>query len=506
MAPGARTPAKDLAPEVSTGFLIESSGYELERSEKEIIILLGELGHGIFHDDDILQKGRKLVIPEGMTMGDAVDFLRVKKREAEKETYFERDYKYRPLDGAACMYRVMKRVFGSVGHRGKMGFWGEQRPEMRSVPIGVDESEQIPWGRFSLPFLPDTLFETHQHNDSELGPIFRLTATGPKMFGPQIEGVFKLVGDELDTNSIYRGRAIDGRDEPEFVDLSGIDPKKVVYTDEVYTQLDASVWSQLKYTEQMERLGVPLKRSVLIHGPFGTGKTLAAGITGQIATANGWTYIKARPGRDNFLSVLQTARLYQPAVVFCEDVDTITDPTDSESTITRLLDDFDGIDAKNTRILCVLTSNHPERIHKGMLRPGRLDAVIKIDALDHEGIEKMIHAVMEDGMLDSDIDWTVVGDAMEGFKPAFVREAADRSVRYSVLRGEGRTDGQITTDDLVNSAAGLRPQLAMMEGASDTAVRDTMQEAIVRTLAPVIQAVVRDNTDPDYHAEDTTAA
>jgi ATP-dependent 26S proteasome regulatory subunit len=250
--------------------------------------------------------------------------------------------------------------------------------------------------------------------------------------------------------------------------------------------LEASVWAQLRYTEEMERRGVPLKRSVLIHGPFGTGKTLAAGITGQIATHHGWTYIKARPGRDNFLSVLQTARLYQPAVVFCEDVDTISDPSENEATITRLLDDFDGIDAKNTRILCVLTTNHPERIHKGMLRPGRLDAVVKIDALDHDGIEAMIKACVDDDLLDSNIDWQVVGDAMEHFKPAFVREAADRAVRYSVVRGGGTASTVLNTDDLKNAANGLRPQLDMMEGASDTAKRDTMQEALLRAVDPLI--------------------
>lgn len=510
MAKAAQAVSKDLAPEVSAGFMIDSSSYDLERTQKEIILLLGQLGEGAFSDDDdIIQKGRKMVLPEGMAVREAVDFLRLKIREAEKETYFQRDFKYRPLDGAACMFRAMKRVFGSVGHRGKMGFFGEMRPEMRSVPVGVGETEQIPWGRFSLPFLPDTLFETNTVVDNELGPLFRLSATGPKMFATQIEGVFNIVAEELAQNSIYRGQAIDGRDEPEFVDLSGIDPSKVIYTEDVYTQLEASVWAQLKYTDEMKARGVPLKRSVLVHGPFGTGKTLAAGITGQIAVKHGWTYIKARPGRDDFLAVLQTARLYQPAVVFCEDVDTVSDATDNQATITRLLDEFDGIDAKDTQILCVLTSNHPERIHKGMLRPGRLDAVIKIDALDHEGIEKMIKAVIEPELLDTDIVWDSVGDAMDMFKPAFVREAADRAVRYAIVRGKGRPDTKLNTDDFVNAASGLRPQLEMMEGASDTAQRDNVGESVARLVTPLVmeeaKKAVRENIREDLLAPEVEA-
>ena len=123
----------------------------------------------------------------------------------------------------------------------------------------------------------------------------------------------------------------------------------------------------------------------------GTGKTLAAILTGQEAVANGWTFIKGRPGRDDLSFVMQTAKLYQPAVVFYEDVDKIADSeVTSDSGISRLLDDFDGIDAKSTRILCVLTTNHPERIHKGMARPGRLDAMIEIDELDVDGTAKLV--------------------------------------------------------------------------------------------------------------------
>jgi transitional endoplasmic reticulum ATPase len=473
--------------------MIEASSYKLKKTEKEIISHLAQLGASAFHDEDIVQQGRKLVIPEGMTLRQAQAFLDQKIKESERVTNFSRRYNYRPLDGAACMFRAMKRVFGSVGHRGKMGFWGELSPEMRSVHVGVDETEQIPWGRFSLPFLPDTLFETDWEMDDELGPLFVLTVKGPKMFAAQIEGVFKIVADELESASIYRGKAIDGRQEPEFVDLSGINPRKVIFTEEVAMQLEANIWAQLRHTEQMELHSVPLKRAVLVYGPFGSGKTLAAGITGQIATANGWTYIKARPGRDDFLSVLQTARLYQPAVVFCEDVDTISDPTEAQETITKLLDDFDGIEAKNTRILCVLTTNHPEKIHKGMLRPGRLDAIIHIASLDHDGVERLIKAVVSDGLLGDDVDWNEVALSMDGFLPAFVREAADRAVRYAVVRGGGTAVDALSTEDFVHAAAGLRPQLEMMEEASDQAQRDPVGVALQKTVTKVLREEIRDD-------------
>ncbi|NIS12736.1 MAG: AAA family ATPase, partial [Thermoplasmata archaeon] len=88
-------------------------------------------------------------------------------------------------------------------------------------------------------------------------------------------------------------------------------------------------------------------------------------------------FIQCRPGIDNVYDAMKTARLYQPAVVFYEDVDTIAqgDQTQGHVAVTQLLDIFDGLTAKSTKILAILTTNHPEKIHKGMVRPGRLDAV-----------------------------------------------------------------------------------------------------------------------------------
>src|SRR6185436_54082 len=97
------------------------------------------------------------------------------------------------------------------------------------------------------------------------------------------------------------------------------------------------VWTLLEHTQRMRELGMPLKRAVLFEGDYGTGKTLGAFLTAQIAVDNGWSFHYCRPGRDNIEEVMQTARLYQPSVVFFEDVDTLTESGDRD-TVSRLLD------------------------------------------------------------------------------------------------------------------------------------------------------------------------
>src|SRR5262245_54811598 len=165
---------------------------------------------------------------------------------------------------------------------------------------------------------------------------------------------------------------------------------------------------------------IPRKRAILLEGPYGTGKTLAAYLTAQIAESHGWTFIYCRPSRDDLGQVMGLARLYQPAVVFFEDIDVMAAGGDVDA-VTRLLDMFDGIQAKGTEIVAVLTTNHKERIHKAMVRPGRMDAMVHIGALDRHGIERLIRVTVPEEILAVD-DYDAVYRSMEGFLPAFAKE------------------------------------------------------------------------------------
>jgi transitional endoplasmic reticulum ATPase len=467
-----------------------------KKAEKELLRTLAELGGRKNDDDDIVFAGTKLTIPTSMgTIRRAIDFLERKEEEMETETDFVKVFNYRPWDGAYCMWNAFKRVFGAVAHKGTPGFFffpGDP-PRMITVPVDVNKTAQVPWGNFELPALPGVSFSTFQSDHVELGPLFGITATGPKKFAAEIEGVWKLIDDELKTNSMYRGKAFDGQPMPEFVDLSGVDPSKVVYSEETMTELEAHIWAQLRHTGAFEKAGFSLKRAVLLHGTYGTGKTLAAMLTAKEAVANGWTFIKGRPARDDLGFVMQTAKLYQPAVVFYEDVDQLADAeTTSEESLARLLDDFDGIDAKGTRMLVVLTTNHPERIQQGMARPGRLDALIPIGKLDLPGLRKLVEAHVGDQLAD-DIDWEQVMEAADGYTPAFVTEFAGRVWRYAAVRTEGDTEHvTFVTDDLVKAALGLRPQYELMTGAKARHEKPRLEQALGR----VVKDVVQDTLDP----------
>ena len=456
-----------------------------EKVEKDILAKLEELGGDSMNEESIERGGNTIRLPQEMELNEARDFLDSLAEDLEESTSFQENYPYRPWDGAWATWNVLNRVFGAVSHKGIMGWWGRNRPQLITVNSGPNSTEKVPWGAFFIPTLPDVEFELGIHHD-DAGDLFSIRADGPRKRSAAIHGVFKMVREELRTNSLYRGKAFDGNVQPAFLDLTTVDRAKVVYSTESYESLKANVWTPIRHANHLRSLGMPRKRAVLLHGGWGTGKTLAAMLTAQIAVENGWTFIRARPGVDDLHVVMATAKLYAPCVVFFEDIDVISDPNRLEADeASRLLDSFDGIAAKGLDVLAVLTTNHIERIHKGMVRPGRLDAVIELGALDAPNTLRLLLANIPEGLVDEeDVRGNSVGvaEAHEGYSPAFVVESAGRAIRYAVSRATDEGVPPINADDLILSARGLRNQLKLMEGASEESTKPTLDAMLHKTV------------------------
>ena len=155
--------------------------------------------------------------------------------------------------------------------------------------------------------------------------------------------------------------------------------------------------------------------------------------------------------------------------------------------------------------MVLLSSNHAEKLHKGMMRPGRLDSVIHIAELDQNGVMRMVRALVPKALRVEPLDEDLIGKAMEGYMPAFVKEAIDRARRYSISRNAGEM-GLLNTDDFVLAGEGLRPQLAMMEGASEGLPPESLDAALTRRVSEVIDKVdvkgaSEEDTDRYYRLE-----
>lgn len=454
-----------------------------EANRLAIVSLLGALGGLNVTDDDIEFTGTKIVLPEQYAgkVPEAIKYLKTYYLAQEKPHGFNRTFRYRPFDGANAFQNTMRKMFGNVGI-GKNSpatfFSPEKPPQMVTIPLAAGKTIQVPWGEVDFPPL-EASFELGVERSPEFGDLFALNATAPLKYKRHIEAFFDLLEQELREHSMYKGQAINGAAQPDFLDLSRLDRNRVVYSEDVLTQLDTNLWSLLRHTDLMREMKMPLKRSVLVEGPYGTGKTLAGMLTAQEAVKHGWTYILCRPGKDNLFNVLQTAQLYAPAVVWYEDIDTLAKGGTDED-ISKLLDALDGVQGKGAEVLAGFTTNFVDKLQKGTLRPGRIDAIIQIAGLDRAGFEKMVKLSIPSDIR-GNIDYDQVEHAFAGYLPAFVQEAINNAMRYAITRTNGRPT-TIETDDLVNAGEGLRRQYNLMNDADEGANAPTLDSVFTTKL------------------------
>jgi transitional endoplasmic reticulum ATPase len=470
---------------------------EQELRTAQILATLDELGGKQVGQDSVVFTGTQIVLPADMAgkMDEVVAFLEEFEESENAHFNIKRKYNYRPNDVWAAFDRAMKKVFGVSGiGKAQFSMFGVEPPEYVSVASGPHgETIQVPSGKVAFSLLDANFFlEATRH--PEFGIIGMITCDAPKKNRTKVEGFFKVVQQELVENSIYRGKAITAHpSEPQFLNLDAIDPARVIYTEQVEDQLRVNLWAPLQYTDTLRANKIPLKRAVLLYGPNGTGKTLAGGLAALLATQNGWTYILVR-AEDDALEALTTARMYSPAVVMIEDLDTVASANQQRDQIKLVLDRLDNVEAKGAEVMAIFTTNEAADLDRNVVRPGRLDVVIEVKELDRQGYERLVKALIAPEKLETDkngdslINYDEVCAALEGFLPAFATEAIQRSMRYSIMENHGEP-GIITTKNLVDAARGMATHIALMDAASRAVDK---RPALETVLAGVVQDALSD--------------
>jgi SpoVK/Ycf46/Vps4 family AAA+-type ATPase len=247
----------------------------------------------------------------------------------------------------------------------------------------------------------------------------------------------------------------------------------------------------LKHTAACRANKVPLKRGILLEGKYGTGKSLTARVTAKVATDHGWTFIMLNRSQ-GLKQAIEFARAYQPCVIFAEDIDRAADRENED--VNDLVNLLDGLITKNMEMMVVLTTNFIDKIDRSLLRPGRFDAVISIDAPDAETSAKIVRAYAGP-LLAADADLTEVGETTAGMIPASIREVVERA-KLGMLT-EGRDN--IAPNDLLASALGMQRHMALLNPAVETkslgeAFADSLMDLLGDTLAERIEGAAGDGS------------
>ena len=167
-------------------------------------------------------------------------------------------------------------------------------------------------------------------------------------------------------------------------------------------------------------------------------------------------------------------------MVFFEDIDQVASGHRDEA-LNRILNTCDGILSKSAAVVTVMTTNNVAKIQKGMLRPGRIDVMLELGALDADAMVKMVELYCTD--IEGDLDGDALEEAGKGYTPAFVTEACQRSLLYSIADGRDK----INQADVIHSLIGLRSHFESVND-TDWVPTDPLDSKMREILEPVITA------------------
>lgn len=255
--------------------------------------------------------------------------------------------------------------------------WGDQGPTSSVVPTSPNGKESVlGTGMVKLPF-----------GDVSLNSGHRLSMDVDKEGGREATTSFMAfcatVDERSRTRSIYRGKIIDAGWE-----FLGWDTPPVIFPRGKMRELEANLILPIRKKEMWRAWGWS-RRTVLLLGTFGTGKTSVAKWAANEAIRNGWTFMVLNTAEfSRIVAVMRTlGNVLKPAVLFVEDIDSITTESDEEGRgifVNAILNTIDGTEFDSSDMLFLMTSNYGERITPALKRPGRIDCIITLDLPDAE--------------------------------------------------------------------------------------------------------------------------
>ncbi|AKU18084.1 ATP-dependent zinc metalloprotease FtsH [Luteipulveratus mongoliensis] len=180
-------------------------------------------------------------------------------------------------------------------------------------------------------------------------------------------------------------------------------------------------------------VGAKIPKGVLLYGPPGTGKTLLArAVAGEAGvpfyTISGSDFVEmfVGVGASRVRDLFEQAKANAPAIIFVDEIDAVGrhrgaglggGHDEREQTLNQLLVEMDGFDVK-TNVILIAATNRPDILDPALLRPGRFDRQIAVEAPDMVGRHHILQVHSKGKPMAPDVDLLTVARRTPGFSGA----------------------------------------------------------------------------------------
>ncbi len=237
--------------------------------------------------------------------------------------------------------------------------------------------------------------------------------------------------------------------------------KDVAGADEAVQELD-EIKQFLVDRDRYTALGAKVPKGVLLYGPPGTGKTLLAkAVAGEASvpffSISGSDFVEmfVGVGASRVRDLFQTAKESAPAIIFVDEIDAVGRQRgagmgggndEREQTLNQLLVEMDGFEA-GTNVILIAATNRPDVLDPALLRPGRFDRQIGVDAPDMKGREQILRVHSEGKPLHESVDLHSVAKRTPGFTGAELANVMNEAALLTA-----RSHAQLIDDRAVDEA------------------------------------------------------
>jgi cell division protease FtsH len=229
-----------------------------------------------------------------------------------------------------------------------------------------------------------------------------------------------------------------------FADVAGCDEAKV--------ELEEII-EFLKDPQKFTKLGGRLPKGALLVGPPGTGKTLLArAVAGEAGrpffSMSGSDFVEmfVGVGASRVRDLFEQGKAHAPCIIFIDEIDAVGrhrgaglggGHDEREQTLNQLLVEMDGFES-NDGVILIAATNRPDVLDPALLRPGRFDRQIVVDAPDLRGREGILKVHTRNKPIADDVNITTLARGTPGMSGADLANLVNEGALLAARRNHDK--------------------------------------------------------------------